>query len=205
MIRIFFTLATLSIILLVAAMFVGLSIGDLYAKPMPDRDTLAWATVHRLTGVAAALGVVFVESIVVTYFIGTSRWVKEVVETYRFDSAPIVASNRLKRKTFPWALAGMLAVVGVISLGAAADPATIRPQANTLWWRDWHLVGAMLGIVFVGWTYLVEWSNIVANHSIIEGLVAEVGNVRRERGLDDDLPEGDHLHAVGPVSGGNAT
>jgi hypothetical protein len=205
MIRIFFTLATLSIILLVAAMVIGLTIGDLYARPMPDRETLGWATVHRLTGIAAALGVVFVESIVVTYFIGTSRWVKEVVETYRFDSAPIAASNRLKRKTFPWALAGMLAVVCVISLGAAADPATIRPQAATLWWRDWHLVGAMLGIAFVGWTYLAEWNNIVANHSIIEGLVAEVGNVRRQRGLVDDLPEGDHLHAIGPVRGKTGT
>ena len=56
MIRIFFTLATLSIILLVAAMVIGLTIGDLYVKPMPDRETLQWATVHRLTGVAAALG-----------------------------------------------------------------------------------------------------------------------------------------------------
>ena len=200
MIRIFFTLATLSIILLVAAMIIGLTIGDLYAKPMADRETLAWASVHRLTGIAAALGVVFVESIAVTYFIGTSRWCKEVVETYRFDPAPVVASNRLKRKTFPWALAGMLAVVGVISLGAAADPATIRPPASTLWWRDWHLYGAMLGIVFIAWTYLVEWNNIVANHSIIEHVVTEVGKVRRERGLDDGHTDGDLIHsAYSPV------
>jgi hypothetical protein len=201
MIRIFFTLATLSIILLVAALMIGLTIGDLYVKPLPDRETLQWATVHRLTGVAAALAVVFVESIVVTYFIGTSRWCKEVVETYRFDMAPVAASNRLKRKTFPWALAGMLAVVGVISLGAAADPATMRP--NTQWWSYWHLVGAMLGIVFVAWTYLVEWNYIVANHSIIEQLVAEVGRVRRERGLDDGRLDGNPMQEIGASSGHN--
>jgi hypothetical protein len=194
MIRIFFTLATLSIVLLVAATMIGLTIGDLYVKPMPDRETLQWATIHRLSGMAAALVVVFVESIVVTYFIGTSRWCKEVVETYQFDRAPVIASNQLKRKTFPWALAGMLAVVGVISLGAAADPATMRP--NTQWWAYWHLVGAMLGIVFVAWTYLVEWNNIVANHSIIEHLVAEVGRVRRERGLDHGRPDGDAIHVA---------
>ena len=106
MTRIFLTLASLSLILLVVAMVMGLTMGDLYAQPEPSQDTLRWATVHRLTGVAAALAVVFVESVVVTYFIGTSRWCKEVVETYRLDASVIVASNRLKRRTFPWASSG---------------------------------------------------------------------------------------------------
>ena len=97
------------------------------------------ATVHRLTGIAAALGVVFVESVVVTYFIGTSRWCKEVAETYRLDAAPVRESNRLKRRAFAVALVGMLTVVGVIALGAAADPATGRP--NTQAWTNFHLVG----------------------------------------------------------------
>jgi hypothetical protein len=75
--RILFTLASISIVLLLAAQALGLSVGDLYTRPQPDEDTLHWATVHRLTGVAAALAVVFVESVVITYFIGTSRWCKE--------------------------------------------------------------------------------------------------------------------------------
>ena len=77
-----------------------------------------------------------------------------------------MASNRLKRRTFPWALAGMFAVIGIIALGGAADPAS--PRINTQEWADWHLWGALLGIVFVAWTYLIEWNNIVANHAIIE-------------------------------------
>jgi type IV secretory pathway VirB2 component (pilin) len=183
MIRIFFTLASLSVLLLLAALMMGLTMGDLYARPEPSSSTLQWATLHRLTGIAAALAVVFVESVVVTYFIGTSRWCKEVVDTYGFDRAPVAASNRLKRKTFPWAVAGMLAVVGIIALGGAADPATLRP--NTQAWADWHLYGALAGIVFVAWTYLVEWNNIVANHTIIEQIVAEVRRVRVERGLEE--------------------
>ena len=133
-------------------------------------------------GIAAALAVVLVNSIVVTYFIGTSRWAKEVVETYHLDPASVVASNLLKRKTFPWALAGMLTVVVVISLGAAADPATLQPHTKN--WADWHLWGAVLGIIFVAWTYLIELNNIVANHAIINGIVAKVGEVRREQGLN---------------------
>jgi hypothetical protein len=182
MTRIFLTLASLSIILLVAAMVMGLSMGDLYERPMPSRETLHWATLHRLTGVAAALGVVFVESVVVTYFIGTSRWCKEVVDTYQLDRAPVLASNQLKRRTFPWALAGMLGVVAVIALGGAADPASLQP--NTKAWANWHLIGAYLGIGLVAWTYLIAWNNILANHAIITGLVADVTRLRRDRGLD---------------------
>lgn len=181
MTRILLTIASLSILLIIAALSAGFSIGNLYEKP-PSEDTLHWATVHRLTGLVAALGVVFVESIIVTYFIGTSRWIKEVVETYRFDPQFVIESNRLKRRTFPWALAGMLAVVGVISLGAASDPPArlANPQA----WAQWHLMGAIAGVAFIAWTYFVAWNNVVANHAIIERLVAQVQQVRRERGLD---------------------
>jgi hypothetical protein len=182
MTRIFLTLASLSIILLVVAMTMGLSIGDLYAKPVPTDSTLSWARQHRLTGVAAAIVVVLVESIGYTYFVGTSRWCKEVVDTYQLDPAPVVASNRLKRRSFPWALTGMLCVVGVASLGAASDPATMQP--NTQGWANWHLGGAVLGIAFIAWTYVVIWNNIVANQQITNKIVAEVRRYRDEHGLD---------------------
>jgi hypothetical protein len=198
MTRIFLTLASLSIILLVAAMMMGLSMGDLYQRPVPSRETLHWASLHRLTGVAAALMVVFVESVVVTYFIGTSRWCKEVVETYQLDRAAVSASNQLKRRTFPWALAGMLGVVAVIALGGAADPASLQP--NTKAWANWHLIGAFLGIGLVAWTYLIAWNNIVANHSIITALVAEVARFRQDHGLDatvDSAPDPAPNHKEG--------
>jgi hypothetical protein len=163
-------------------MFIGLFIGDLYEKPYPSDETLHWASLHRLSGVFAALAVVFVESIVVTYFIGTSRWCKEVVETYGLSRAPVEESARLKRKTFPWALGGMLAVVVVISLGGAADPSS--RGTNSQAWADWHLAGAIIGIAFIGYTYVAAWKNVVANQAIIERLVGEVQRIRLERGLD---------------------
>jgi hypothetical protein len=182
MTRIFLTLASVSIILLIVAMTLGLSIGDMYAKPMPTDSTLSWARQHRLAGVAAAIVVVLVESIGYTYFVGTSRWCKEVVDTYQLDPAPVVASNRLKRRSFPWALTGMLCVVGVASLGAASDPATMQP--NTQAWASWHLAGAFLGIAFIAWTYVVIWTNIVANQRITSQIVAEVRRYRDKHGLD---------------------
>jgi hypothetical protein len=187
MTRIFLTLASLSVILLVAVMVIGLSMGDLYAQPTPSQETLLWASRHRMGGLAAAIGVILVECFGYTYFLGTSRWCKEVVETYQLDSAPVIASNRLKRKTFPWALIGMLTVVGVAALGAASDPATLQP--NTKAWANWHLVGAFAGIALIAWTYLVVWTNIMANQAFTNQLVADVSRFRDERGLDRNVGE----------------
>jgi amino acid transporter len=180
--RIFLSLASLSLVLVIVALMLGLTMGDLDPQSTPAPETLHRATLHRLTGVAAALAVVFVECIVVTYFIGTSRWCKEVVETYQLDRSVIAQSNRLKRRTFPWALIGMLTVVGIVALGGAADPgATVQLNART--WAYWHLLGAMLGIVLVMWTYLIAWNSILANHAIIERVMDEVAQIRERRGL----------------------
>jgi hypothetical protein len=183
MTRILPTLASVSLILLLAAATFGFSLGDVYAQPRPveTQTLMRW---HFLTGLMAALAVVLVESVVVTYFIGTSRWCKEVVETYRLDPAAVQASNRLKRRTFPWALAGMLAAVGIIALGGASDPAT---GPNTKEWVNWHLWGAMGGIVLIAWTYFAAWNNVVANQAIINKLVDEVAQTRRDRLMEKSV------------------
>jgi hypothetical protein len=125
-----------------------------------------------------------VESVIATYFIGTSRWCKEVAETYQLDVAPVKRSNRLKRRAFAWSLLGMLVIVGVISLGAAADPATGRP--NTQWWVPLHLAGAIAGLAIIGWTYVAAWNLICANQAVIDEIAAEVARIRRERHLDEE-------------------
>jgi len=161
----------------------GLLIGDLYEKP-PSEATFRWRGIHMLTGTSAALAVVFVHSIAVTYFIGTSRWCKEVTETYRLDALLLGQSTRLKRKTFPWCLLGMLGVIGVAALGAASDPGT--GGANTASWADIHLAAAFAGLAFIAWTYYRAWLNIVANQAVIEQIVATVAAIRQERGLDTE-------------------
>lgn len=180
MTRIFVTLAWLAVVMMAATLVLGLAIDDLHTDHSPEM--LRWATVHRLAGVATALAVVLVHSIVVTYFIGTSRWCKEVSATYALDPQYVRRSNALKRRTFPWAVLGMLAVVGVIALGAAADPATALPHT-----QDWvipHLLGALAGLAFIGWAFFVEWNNIHANHQVIADVMAEVRRIRSARGLE---------------------
>ncbi|MCA9247427.1 MAG: hypothetical protein KDA42_09940 [Planctomycetales bacterium] len=182
MTRIFFTLAIFALVMVVAALTLGLTIPDLYADDVPA-STLHWATTHRLTGVAAAISVVFVNSVVVTYFVGTSRWCKEVCETYSLDRQWIVKSAAIKHRTFPWALGGMLLAVAMAAFGAAADPGTGRPTASE--WAEYHRFFSILGLGLLAFGFFREWRNISANHRIIDQVMAEVGRIRTEKGLDN--------------------
>jgi hypothetical protein len=181
MTRIFPMLASLSLMLMAVALVLGFVIGDLYADP-PSAATFLWRGRHMLTGVAAALAVVLVECIAVTYFIGTSRWVKEVTETYRLPGADLAESARLKRRTFPWCVLGMLTVVAVGALGAASDPGTGRPDTEST--AGVHQVAALAGLCVIAWTYFRAWLNIAANQDVIARIVAQVQQIRAERGLD---------------------
>lgn len=178
--RIFLALAWFTVLFLAATFILGLTLGDF--RQHPTEEALVWLRVHKLFGLAAALLVVFVNSVVITYFIGTSRWCREVVETYRLDASYIDRSNRLKRGTFPWAVLAMLVIVGVIALGAAADPGTGRP--NTQEWATPHLVGALFGTALICWSFINQATRIHANHVLIGEVVAEVARIRTERGLE---------------------
>ena len=180
MTRIFVTLTIFSLALMFAALFVGLMMEDLHAEVV-EPAALRWATAHRLTGLAAALSVVLVHSIVVTYLIGTSRWCKEVVQTYALPAELIRRSATIKRQTFPWALSAMLVVVGVIALGAASDPGTGRP--DTAAWTHWHFLAALAGLAWIAAASYAEWLYIQNNHRLIDEVMQEVEEVRRQRGL----------------------
>ena len=137
--------------LLVATAGLGLWLGDLHGQT--DPLVLRWGTVHRLSGVLAALVVVLVNSMGVTYFIGTGRWCREVVEAYHLNSAFIERSKKLKKSAFPFALMGMLGVVAIVALGGAADPASGRPGTEN--WVTPHLLGGLgisagIAICFLG-------------------------------------------------------
>ena len=104
--KMFAWVATFAVALMMATAGLGLWIGDLHGQT--DAAILRWGTVHRLSGVLAALVVVLVNSMSVTYFIGTGRWCREVVETYSLPASFIARSKQIKRASFPFALIGML-------------------------------------------------------------------------------------------------
>ncbi|MFM9059766.1 MAG: hypothetical protein ACKOSQ_11700 [Planctomycetaceae bacterium] len=172
--------AWFAVALLAATAGLGLWLGDLHGVTDPTR--LRWGTVHRLSGVFAALVVVLVNSLAVTYFIGTGRWCREVVEAYGLDAAFIDRSRRLKRSAFPLALVGMLAVVGIVALGGAADPATGRRGSAD--WVTPHLVGGIGLAALIAWLFQAQVPRICGQQELIDDVMVAVRRERAARGLE---------------------
>ncbi len=185
--RIFTPLAAFAVLFMFATLALGLSLRLYDIRDASDVNAQSWAAWHRQAGVLAALVVALVNSIVVTYFVGTSRWCKEVVEAYSLSPEFIRRSNQLKRGTFPYALTGILVMVGVVALGGAADPAArLRlPPISGLTWTHIHLVGAALALCFTVYTAFIQAHNIREHHAVVNEVLAEVRRIRKERGLEE--------------------
>jgi hypothetical protein len=140
------------------------------------------ATFHMLVGILASLVAVLVNSISVTYFIGTSRWCKEVVATYQLDPTLAVESARLKRRSFPWALGGILLVLTIVAFGAASDPGTLRESTGR--WVLPHFTAALGGGALIASSFLIQAGMIHRNTRIVEQILEQVRQIRLQRGLD---------------------
>ncbi len=182
MATVFSRAAWFAVALMGATAGLGLWLGDLHG--VTDPQVQRWGTVHRLSGVLAALVVVLVNSMAVTYFIGTSRWCREVVETYRLDTDLLDRSKRLKRRAFPFALLGMLAVVGIVALGGAADPASGRKGTQD--WVTPHLVGGIGLAAAIAWLFQAQVPQIRRQQDLIGEVMEAVRRERLARGLDVD-------------------
>jgi hypothetical protein len=182
--QVFTRAALFALTLLVATAGLGLWLGDLHG--VTDPAVLRWGTVHRLTGVLTALVVVLVNSLTVTYFIGTGRWCREVVEAYGLDMEIVARSARLKRAAFPFALGGMLAVVAIVALGGAADPASGRKGSSE--WVTPHLIGGIGLAAVIAWCFQGQIPGIRRQHELIDEVMDLVRRERLARGLDVEQP-----------------
>lgn len=164
-----------------------LLMGDI--RDPADQTAFKFMSIHRLAGIAGGVIILLVNSIVVTYFVGTSRWIKEVSETYRLSGAYCDRSTRLKWHTFPVTVVSMLTIVGIATLGGIADPmASVRwaaPEGTT--WGMLHLLAVCVGVCVMGYCYFIQRRSILANQAIINEVVDEVQQVRAARGLDRPL------------------
>jgi hypothetical protein len=144
--------------------------------------TILLATMHRTMGVVTALVVLLVNSIAVTYFVGTSRWCKEVVETYNLPPELALRSAALKRRTFPWTTLAMATIILVAALGAAGDPMSSFGRTHD--WSTFHLASALLGGMLIVYVHFIQWNNVSANHRVIEAIMEQVRQAREARGLE---------------------
>jgi len=159
---------------------------ELHVRGPRDRKLI-----HFYLGLASSLLVILVNSITVTYFIGTSRWCKEVAETYQLAPSLVQRSDELKRRTFPWAAGSMLLVIVLAALGGLADPSTTVSQVHPQWPAEfvtWHYALAMIALVLVAAAFWVQINRIAANYAVIDEMTAEVRRIRAERNLPIEEP-----------------
>ncbi len=138
-----------------------------------------------LVGIAATLVALLVNCLSVTYFIGTGRWCKEVCETYKLDAEFFNRSNRLKKKTFPWSLAGIILLLAIITTGPACDPLA-RLTGGSEFWVAPHRWVSLIATGLMGVAFLRQIVYIRNHYQVIESILEEVRLVRQERGLMTD-------------------
>ena len=146
-------------------------------RAMAEQRNGFW--VHIWLGIVAALISLLVNSISVTYFIGTSRWCAEVVDAYHLDIGLAEQSRRLKRRSFPWALTGILFTLGIAGLGAASDPYASTADPST--WVLFHWIAALVGTAVIALAFYRQSAAVRANYEVIEVILREVEAIRAAR------------------------
>ena len=139
-----------------------------------------WMTLHMLLGSAASLVAILVSSITITYFIGTSRWCKEVCDTYKIAADLAERAAKIKRSAFPWALAGVATIIAIVGLGAAADPSGANFERSGSLVLP-HYIAAIVGLAIVAVCFWMQTQRIAENYQTIEEILAEVKRIRDEK------------------------
>jgi hypothetical protein len=173
MTRIFATLATLNLLILLAAYAVGWTSKLRHGVRHAEDPTYL---MHFVLGLVAVLTTLLVHCLIFTYFLGTGRWVKEVGGAYGLPDTPLPKLTReLKRRTFPPALIAMLIAIATAAAGAGA-------QLQEWPWGI-HASLATATLLINLWAFAIEYRNVRINAGVIEQVMDEVERIRAERGL----------------------
>lgn len=182
MTRIFATLAVLGTAALIAAYTLGWMIDD-PTVPSPEvQRQVAW---HFLSGVGGLVFAALVHAIVLTYFMGTGRWLEETSQAYRLPERFSEESRRLKHHTLPWMAVALVMLIITGAFGAIADPASPAGargfagiSAATV-----HLLVASATLAVNIVINLVEYASLSRNSELVTEVLQEVHRIRRDKGL----------------------
>lgn len=180
MTRIFVTLASVSTLLLLAVFVLGLNIGD--PKLSESMSLKSW---HLGLAIGGLICATLVHALVLTYFMGTGRWMEDVSKAYQLESHWQAECQRLKIRMILAMFGSFLLLLITIGFGAAADPGT---GMNFQGWLN--LSPAMLHLLVAATTltcnFLVnihEFQSIERNGQLVNEIVAKVREIRIARGL----------------------
>ncbi len=177
--RIFLTLAVISNLLLLTTVLLGMNIEDARSLSDAARDQMA---LHFLVALASALIAMFVHAVVLTYFMGTGRWIEETCEAYRLGETARRENIRLKYRVIPGLVACLLLIIVTGAFGAIADPGSNSDLAAA---PLIHFTLAILTLLTNTFVSYLEWSQITRNSQVVDAIIVEVRRIRTEKGLEN--------------------
>lgn len=183
--RIFPTLAVVAVISMLVAFGLGWVIED--ARSI-EPAKMGQVTLHMFVGLGALVFVSLVHSIILTYFMGTGRWLEETCKAYSLGDEYFAASKRVKYRVIPMMVFGIFSLVMVGAVGAMADPAS--GSKFTGWFgldaAKTHFAIAATAITLNLLIHFMEFQAVRQNVEIINMVLADVHRIRTERGLPTD-------------------
>lgn len=184
MTRILLTMAALSTALLIVAFATGFQIAD---PTVNDPAIQAVVSRHMLTSLAALVFAAFVHALVLTYFMGTGRWIEETSTAYRLAPDWKRNTQSIKYRVIPAMVGCLLLLVATGATGTAADPASpvAFGRGGPFSPSRLHLVVSSITLAVNLLVHLQELAAIRRNGELVTGILAEVKRIRSERGLPD--------------------
>lgn len=136
---------------------------------------------HLMSAISTALFTMFVHCIVFTYFLGTTRWVRETSAAYSLDNELSQRSQRCRFRAFSAALIGIFAIVMTVASGAWTD--TALPGAEKTWslWAHRILPGATY--VYMLFAFRRQYLAVEEHMELTDEVMARVDEIRVARGL----------------------
>lgn len=178
--RIFLTLAIVSTLLLLLAMGFGIGIGN--PAELEEQGSVAR---HQLLSFGGLIVALMVHGLVLTYFMGTGRWIEETCTTYGLGDKWRRENTALKYSALPLMVGSVFLLIGAGAFGAAADPAS--PVGFQGWLgltaATWHFLIAILALGLHLIATIVEYFALSRNGELIQEVMAEVQRIRAAHGL----------------------
>jgi hypothetical protein len=136
------------------AVAAGMAAGPAVAKAVVTR--------HVVLGISTLLLSLFSQSMVIFFFVGTGKLVKEQVAGYAEPDRNRIAAvlRSFKARTSPPAFFSILASIAVFVLGGAVHTRVVPPAI--------HLSSALIALTLHGWALTAEWAAFQENNLLMD-------------------------------------
>lgn len=129
---------------------------------------------HLPLGLATGLFAMLTHCMVFTYFLGTTRWVRETASAYRLDAKFVRQSRRCRSRSMAMAVISILLVVATVASGAGAH--------TRIWPTGIHSVLPFATFGFMLFAFRMQYGAIEEHIDLTERVMTEVNRMRIERG-----------------------